>query len=80
MAELYVIVDDENDNAPRIMHLDLEVSPDTLPNKVVGKIEVYDADGNGNGKVHYYLMGGGLDKFRVDVDTGILIVTMYTGI
>ena len=67
-AVVTVIVDDENDEAPKFQKqfYQFSVSEELQPGTIVGEVVAVDADTGENGKFTYYLRDQNKDKFEIE--------------
>ncbi|XP_071114980.1 protocadherin Fat 4-like [Haliotis cracherodii] len=75
-VSLVVSVEDVNDHAPVMLGgKRVEVDPLSLPGDVAAVMKAEDLDqSDRNKRVSYYLMAGGMDRFRIEENTGEITV------
>ncbi|XP_067676185.1 protocadherin Fat 4-like [Haliotis asinina] len=75
-VSLTVSVEDVNDHAPLVVgQKRVEVDPLSLPGDVAAVMKAEDLDqADRNKRVSYYLMAGGMDRFRIHETTGVITV------
>ncbi|XP_046553352.1 protocadherin Fat 4-like [Haliotis rubra] len=75
-VSLTVSVEDVNDHAPVVVgEQRVEVDPLSLPGDVAAVMKAKDLDqADRNKRVSYYLMAGGMDRFRIHETTGLITV------
>ncbi|XP_041350813.1 protocadherin Fat 4-like [Gigantopelta aegis] len=76
-ARLEIFVDDVNDNAPVFLEqYNFEVNSSASIGYPVGRVSANDLDvSDRNGRVTYYLIQGGLDRFSLNSQTGDISVS-----
>uniref|UniRef100_A0A1A7XC89 Desmocollin 2 like n=1 Tax=Iconisemion striatum TaxID=60296 RepID=A0A1A7XC89_9TELE len=79
-APVFVVVDDENDNAPQFTgSLQFAVAEQHGPGTIVGKVQSTDRDDptTDHARVHYKLLSG-LNYFAINPETGIITTLTNT--
>jgi len=80
MTEVYIEVDDENDNVPHTVEpvYHSTVLEGSSEGTSVVKLEAYDIDDPVNGKLKYNITGGNLQGFfNIDHTNGMIILLLF---